>query len=160
MGWLSAPLAVWRCKSTETLWGNLPKLVKKWRRIGNLIHSEWVLIANAMYRTLLATCGSEKMKSSTLYILDNEHHTHPLSFSMTGSTQNSLSLTLRATCGTLRFRLERKKAMTEGFQSSLSCWGTRTRTRKDRTRICSVANYTIPQTVCVIRIPSWLRVQR
>ena len=26
------------------------------------------------------------------------------------------------------------------------CWGTRTRTRKDRTRICSVANYTIPQT--------------
>lgn len=25
-------------------------------------------------------------------------------------------------------------------------WGTRTRTRKGRTRICSVANYTIPQT--------------
>ena len=34
------------------------------------------------------------------------------------------------------------------------CWGTRTRTRKDRTRICSVANYTIPQTfVCETRCP-------
>ena len=30
--------------------------------------------------------------------------------------------------------------MTDDFS-----WGTRTRTRKDRTRICSVANYTIPQ---------------
>ena len=33
------------------------------------------------------------------------------------------------------------------------CWGTRTRTRKDRTRICSVANYTIPQTFFVSRFP-------
>ena len=30
--------------------------------------------------------------------------------------------------------------------SILVGWGTRTRTRKGRTRICSVANYTIPQT--------------
>ncbi len=28
-----------------------------------------------------------------------------------------------------------------------SCWGIRTRTRKNRTRICCVANYTIPQAV-------------
>ena len=33
------------------------------------------------------------------------------------------------------------------------CWGTRTRTRKDRTRICSVANYTIPQTLKFDSLP-------
>ena len=36
---------------------------------------------------------------------------------------------------------------------ALNCWGTRTRTRKDRTRICSVANYTIPQTSFASRFP-------
>ena len=36
---------------------------------------------------------------------------------------------------------------------ALNRWGTRTRTRKDRTRICSVANYTIPQTFFVSRFP-------
>ena len=43
----------------------------------------------------------------------------------------------------IRRRTEIKKSsayMTDDFS-----WGTRTRTRKDRTRICSVANYTIPQ---------------
>ena len=40
----------------------------------------------------------------------------------------------------------------EGIIASM-CWGTRTRTRKDRTRICSVANYTIPQTG-IIEMPS------
>lgn len=36
---------------------------------------------------------------------------------------------------------------------ALNRWGTRTRTRKDRTRICSVANYTIPQTSFASRFP-------
>ena len=35
--------------------------------------------------------------------------------------------------------------MIQTNQRVILCWGTRTRTRKDRTRICSVANYTIPQ---------------
>ena len=39
-------------------------------------------------------------------------------------------------------------------------WGTRTRTRKDRTRICSVANYTIPQTVVCERDALSFRVQK
>ena len=45
----------------------------------------------------------------------------------------------------IRRRTEIKKSsayMTDDFS-----WGTRTRTRKDRTRICSVANYTIPQSL-------------
>ena len=41
------------------------------------------------------------------------------------------------------------------------CWGIRTRTRKNRTRICCVANYTIPQTFKSLhQHPCCLRVQR
>ena len=52
----------------------------------------FVLIANAMYRTLLATCGSAVFQMFVLIEIVINEPTFPLSH------------TLRATCGTLHFR--------------------------------------------------------
>lgn len=45
-------------------------------------------------------------------------------------------------------KCDNKTSLIAAFQlkNMENSWGTRTRTRKGRTRICSVANYTIPQT--------------
>ena len=48
---------------------------------------------------------------------------------------------------------QNQRELTNGGFSLILCWGTRTRTRKDRTRICSVANYTIPQTLKFDSLP-------
>lgn len=49
-------------------------------------------------------------------------------------------------CSTHTSRMsQQRRATIEIVALHDGCWGTRTRTRKDRTRICSVANYTIPQ---------------
>ena len=52
---------------------------------------------------------------------------------------------------------EKEKLLSTEFQllSNFLCWGTRTRTRKGRTRICSVTITPYPTVVCATRCHSW-----